>query len=263
MIRHVYGNKKSGSCTHGIHYETDKSDELLAEVQRLMAFLSASARSYASVGALMNTEAIKSSSPEYATPSGTRLELLLQNWTLAASTKSATAGDELCLFNTTIGTNSAEGLSTSNRSLIDMPVNISQDGKSDLLEQLDQLLWDAKISGEDVSENYIHRPADVLVIRAHQQNPTAAPQLRLEVPAEFYVDKYLPENGSSAESEPQPRSHQRPYIHTATTKMLRCRVERLISIPLMVSPQRPHPPSPTFRIDVPIRRIITDSIRPS
>lgn len=174
--------------------DTDRYDELLAEIQRLMAFLSASARSYASVGALMNTEVIRLGSPEYATPSGTRLELLLQNWALAASMKSNSIDDASMLFNTAIGTNDAEGSSSSNRSLIDMPVNISQDGKSDLLEQLDQLLWDAKVSGDDISENFIERPADVLVVHAHQQNPSAAPQLRLEVPAEFYVDKYLPEN---------------------------------------------------------------------
>ena len=45
-----------------------------------------------------------------------------------------------------------------------------------------------------MSDNYIERPADVLVMRIHQASSNLGSQLRLEVPGEFYVDKYLKEN---------------------------------------------------------------------
>jgi len=180
----------------------DQHDELIAEVQRLMAFLSASDRSYASIGALTKTAVLKSGSPLFSTPSGTSLEYFLQNWTAAASAKSSDPAAYTGLFSSKIGTNVTEGNRIPDASMIDLPVNridlpvnITQDGRSDLAEQLDELLWNNTPSDTDVpNENYIERPADVLVMRAHQENPTASPQLRLEVPAEFYIDKYLAEN---------------------------------------------------------------------
>ncbi|KAF2484621.1 hypothetical protein BDY17DRAFT_248719 [Neohortaea acidophila] len=170
--------------------ESDRYDELLAEVQRLMAFLSASHRTYASVGALIQTDAIKLESAG-ATRSHTLLELFLEQWSLAASSKSPPAGS---LFSTTVGTNAPEGVSTPQMTLVDMQVNVFSDSTSDLFEQLDDLLWDARDSDTAMTDNYIERPAEVLVMRAYQQNAALNPQLRLEIPAQFYVDKYLPEN---------------------------------------------------------------------
>ena len=79
-------------------------------------------------------------------------------------------------------------------SLIDMQVAIVDGAKGDLFELLDGLLWDTDPENSSMSDNYIERPAEVLVMCVYQTNPTAMPQLRVEVPAEFYVDKYLKEN---------------------------------------------------------------------
>ena len=174
--------------------ESDKYDELLAEVQRLMAFLSASSRSYASVGALMNSEVMRFASPAYSTQSQTYLEHFIEQWTSGACGKLGEDSGMGRLFSTTVGTNASEGMHTSDMTLIDMQVDIPQDGKSDLPEQLDELLWDTKADNTVMSDNFIEEPAEVLVMRARQQNSTANPQLRLEVPPEFYVDKYLQQN---------------------------------------------------------------------
>ena len=168
--------------------ESDKYDELLAEVQRIMAVLSASSRSYASVGALTQTDVIQNTTPA-TTRSRTLLELVLQEWVVAASTKSGPSGDVANLFTTTVGTSATEGMDTPDMSLIDLQVAIGEGAKGDLFELLDALLWDT-----DEADNYIERPADVLVMRVFQANAATAPQLRVDVPAEFYVDKYLADN---------------------------------------------------------------------
>ena len=173
--------------------ESDDQDELLAEVQRLMAFLGASNRSYGSIGALTQTNAIKRTSPA-STRSRTLLELFLQNWAAAASSKSKNADDVIGLFSTTVGTNAAEGMDTPDMSLIDLQVTIGEGSKGDLFELLDGLLWDTDAENSTMSDNYIERPADVLVMRVYQANAAAASQLRVEVPPQFHVDKYLKDN---------------------------------------------------------------------
>ena len=173
--------------------ESDEQDELLAEVQRLMAFLGTSDRSYASIGALTQTKMIKDSSPA-TTRSRTLLELFLQSWAVAASSKSRYPDYVTGMFSTTVGTNAAEGMDTPDMSLIDIQVAIGEGAKGDIFELLDGLLWDTDADNSAMPDNYIERPADVLVMRVYQANTTFGPQLRVEVPAEFYVDKYLKDN---------------------------------------------------------------------
>ena len=173
--------------------EADDQDEILAEVQRLMAFMSKSDRAYMSAQALTQTNVIKKSSPA-TTSSRTLLELFLQSWAVAAASKSKDADGVTSLFNTTVGTNAPQGMNTPDMSLIDVQVAIGYDASCDLFELLDGLLWETDANGSAMSDNYIERPAEVLVVRAYQANPTLDTQLRVEAPAEFYVDKYLKEN---------------------------------------------------------------------
>ncbi len=134
--------------------ESDKDDELLAEVQRIMAFLSTSNRSYASCGGLTHAETIKNADRNVV-PSRTLLEHFLKQWSKAASTKSGTSGDMSALFNNVIGTHGQDGINATDMTLIDMPVNIQQDAKSDLFEQLDDLLCDTKGTDTVMSDNHI------------------------------------------------------------------------------------------------------------
>lgn len=173
--------------------ESDKHDDLLAETQRLMAFFTASERSYASVGAMTQTEAIKDASPAM-TRSRTLLELFLQKWCVAASSKATDTDNITRLFNTTVGTNAPEGMDTPDMSLIDMQVAIGEDGKAELFELLDGLLWDTDTDSAVMADNFIEVPAELLVMRVYQANPSLSSTLNVEVPAELYVDKYLEEN---------------------------------------------------------------------
>ncbi len=173
--------------------EKDDQDEILAEVQRLMAYMSKGDRAYMSAQALTQTNAIKKSSPA-TTESRTLLELFLQSWAVAGASKSDDAEGVTSLFSTTVGTNAPEGMKTPDMSLIDIRVTIEHDGKGDLFELLDGLLWDTDANSSSMSDNFIERPAEVLVIRAHPWSPMVSKQLRVEAPAAFYVDKYLKEN---------------------------------------------------------------------
>ena len=173
--------------------ESDNQDEILAEVQRLMALLSASKRSYGSAQALTQTQVIKYGMPA-STRSGTLLEFFLQEWAVAAVSKSESSDEVTNLFSTTVGTNDSEGMDTPDMSLINMQIAVPEGAKTDLFEELDNLLWNTDADGTTMADNYIERPAEVLVMRVFQANAALGPQLRLEVPAQFYVDKYLKEN---------------------------------------------------------------------
>ena len=175
--------------------DTDRQDELLAETQRLMAFLDCSQRLYAS-GALSQTDAIKYAQPA-STRSRTILEFYLREWVAAASTKSGHEGDLSHLFTTTVGTTDPQGMDSPYMHLVDLPVNTTGEAKSDLSEMLDDLLWDTNPEGS-TSDNFLSQPAEVLVMRAYRQQASAGTPIRLEVPSQFYIDKYLEQNISAS-----------------------------------------------------------------
>lgn len=180
----------SGSIEEG-----DQYDDLLVEVQRLMAFLTATDRSYGSAGALLQTEALKSANPR-SVRSNTMLELFMQTWSIAAVAKAGEESRLAHLFNTTVGTNASEGMEETHMSLIDFSVDPNPDANrsSDLMELLDGLLWDTSDPNIE-SDNYIERPADVLVMRLRQgMSSNGNKQLKVSVPADFYMDKYLREH---------------------------------------------------------------------
>jgi hypothetical protein len=173
--------------------DNDNKEEIVAEVQRLMALLSTSERSYGSAQALTQTNAIKNGSPA-STRSRTLLEMFMEQWAVAAATKTEDSDAVTKLFNTTIGTNDGEGMVQPDMSLIDMQVAIPDGATGDLFELLDGLLWNTDLDGATMADNYIERPADVLVMRVFQASKQLGEQLRVEAPAQFYVDKYLKDN---------------------------------------------------------------------
>ncbi|KAK5121913.1 hypothetical protein LTR85_004485 [Meristemomyces frigidus] len=165
--------------------DADKYDELVAEVQRLMAFLDASERSYANPGALTQTEAIKGDSPA-TTKSKTLLELFMQQWVVAAGVKPARARDGVKnLFATQTVTEDHE---KGEYLLLDLETDVPEGEKADLSELTGAMFYDAEATDE-----CIETPAEVLVMRLRQIRPDAN-QLRVEIPGEFHMDKYLQEN---------------------------------------------------------------------
>ena len=171
--------------------QSDRQEDVLVEVQRITAFLENSARSYGSAGALMHTDVMKSADVG-TTHSRTALEAFIQNWILAARPKLQDADGDEHLFTTTINVGTADDMQTTDMNLINMPVAIVGDGRVELSEVLDRLLWDTP-GGDALSSNHIVHPADILVMRL-EQTDSSSTKLGVDVPPMFFVDKYLAEN---------------------------------------------------------------------
>lgn len=178
--------------------EDDRHNELVMEMQRLMAFLDSSDRAYATIGALTQTEAIKDNQGFSA---GSLLELLLNSWRTAAlqciedgvscpyDTASMKAAFER-LFTSIVNTDDSEGMDNRHLGLVDLKVDTDPDkvGLTPLSELIGGHLWKNDV---DIN-NYIETPADVLVMRINQEK--AGCNLGVDVPQEFHLDKFLKEN---------------------------------------------------------------------
>lgn len=171
--------------------DSDKYDELISEVQRLTAFLDCSQRQYASIGGITQSDMIKNNEAMSSRPD-TLMELFLQCWMEAAGSRLNAAEPIRKLFTTTVGTNAAAGMSDTNMRVVDLTVK-PRDGKTDLAELLDNLLWDTEPDDDEMPDNFIEEPADFIVMRVSHSSPSAT-QLGLDVPASFQIDKYLKEN---------------------------------------------------------------------
>ncbi|KAF2170812.1 hypothetical protein M409DRAFT_63869 [Zasmidium cellare ATCC 36951] len=171
--------------------DSDKYDELISEVQRLTAFLDYSQRTYASIGGITQSDMIKNNEASSSRPD-TLMELFLQGWMEAAGSRLGATGAIKKLFTTTVGTNAAAGMADANMRVVDLTVK-PREGTTDLLELLDDLLWDTEPNGDEMVDNYIEEPADFIVMRV-QHSSQSAKRLGLDVPASFHIDKYLQEN---------------------------------------------------------------------
>ncbi|KAK4501469.1 hypothetical protein PRZ48_007278 [Zasmidium cellare] len=174
--------------------DSDKYDELISEVQRLTAFLDCSQRSYASIGGITQSDMIKNNEASSSRPD-TLMELFLQCWMEAAGSRLGAPDDFRSLFTTIVGTTAAAGMSDTNMRVVDLTVK-PREGTTDLLELLDNHLWDTDPNDEEMPDNYIEEPADFIVIRVQHSSPDAT-RLGLEIPASLPIDKYLKENVDS------------------------------------------------------------------
>ncbi|KAI7161395.1 hypothetical protein KC349_g2771 [Hortaea werneckii] len=180
-----------------IEPEADKYEELVSEVQRLMAFLDSSERSYASIAPLTQTDAIKDETPAI-TKSRTWLEHFIQQWILAAMSMAGEQRDVSRLFNTRTAAKTMND--DGDNLLFDLRADPPAGENTDLTELLDGALW----AGDNLDDpNFIESPAEVIVFRLAHANPSAS-QLHVEVPAYFCMDKYLKEN-VEATMEPRQR----------------------------------------------------------
>ncbi|KAI7183726.1 hypothetical protein KC316_g7965 [Hortaea werneckii] len=180
-----------------IEPEADRYEELVSEVQRLMAFLDSSERSYASIAPLTQTDAIKDETPAI-TKSRTWLEHFIQQWILAAMSLAGEQRDVSRLFNTRTAAKTMND--DGDNLLFDLRADPPAGENTDLTELLDGALW----AGDNLDDpNFIESPAEVIVFRLAHANPSAS-QLHVEVPAYFCMDKYLKEN-VEATMEPRQR----------------------------------------------------------
>ncbi|GAB7360178.1 hypothetical protein MBLNU230_g7940t1 [Neophaeotheca triangularis] len=178
----------------GADSAAEDREALLMELQRLMALLDASDRSYASAEALRRCNVLAGGEQWGSGYGRGRLEQFVKAWEEIAGTSGGAGEQAAGMFQTVVGTSAAEGMVTPRMEVVEMAVKKGEDEhKPQLQELLDDLLWDTDPSGEASADNWIEKPADVLVMRVYQQDASEG-QVGLEIPAAFHVDKYLKEN---------------------------------------------------------------------
>lgn len=172
--------------------DTDSSDEFMAELQRLTAFLDCSARVYASVGGLLETKAIKDRT---STP---KMESFLNSYTAIVGARGGDQADQIAgLFNTRaalIGGLDSDKDSTTVLTLKSSCADsVAEDSKPDLTECLDKMVWNTDADEDEPRQFCLERPANILVMRLDQEDRSAS-HLNITVPATLVMDKYIEEN---------------------------------------------------------------------
>ncbi|KAK1811636.1 hypothetical protein LTR12_013975 [Friedmanniomyces endolithicus] len=161
-----------------IDAESEDRDAMVAEVQRLMAFLDQSERSYASVVPLMQTAAVKEKHHATGT-SQTWMASFLEVWSTAITEPNG--GD---MFRTSWGLDES-------RSHFDITTPATEGEKSDLREIIDNMFWGA--GADETMKLGLDRLADVLVLHLKSPNKNAS-ELGVRVHRELHMERYLQEN---------------------------------------------------------------------
>ena len=146
-----------------------KEEALVMEVQRIMAFMDDSQRSYANVGSLTQTDLMQEARGTGFKPTSYTVSFL-EAWTAVAKSD---------LFNSVAQTDNGK----QDFKIMDLT---NPDGEQmSISELLDDSLW-----SKNAPEQGIECLADVLVMQL-KQGKTGVEQLKVEIPPEMHLDKYL------------------------------------------------------------------------
>lgn len=167
-----------------------ESDDMVAEMQRLIALLDASSRSYGSVDSLLRLDAVNNVTSDI--PGQGLVDRVLHAWELSATHFDPDHASDAQVFRSVMGTNDSEGLATPYMRLIPLKIGFSHsDSPVTLTEAMNELLWD--LEDPDDNDNYIEHPAEVLCMHVARDDKNI-PRAGLVVPPFFYIDQYLKEN---------------------------------------------------------------------
>ncbi|KAF2157995.1 hypothetical protein K461DRAFT_290254 [Myriangium duriaei CBS 260.36] len=175
-----------------------ENEDIVNEVQRLMAFLDGSDRSYGCIDNL--TALVTARARKENTTSETVMDQTLQSWESAVCALQGGDHGVSSLFHSIVGTNHPSG--NPSQDMWSLPLSISEDdrrrlGELTLADVMDSTLWDTDLEDENIYDTFMERCADILPMRV-MQDSTSRSNLGLVVPAEIYVDKYLKENINSS-----------------------------------------------------------------
>ena len=175
-----------------------QDDDITTELQRLMAFLDASDRSYACIDNLVSI-AVERARLEGGNAE-TAMDKVLTGWESAAQRTLGDGSTGASLFHSVVGSNRPN--SRQSQDLWSLPLTITEDDKRragdlTLNNIMDNALWSSDVNEEDVYDTFMDHCADVLPMRVTQDSKTTG-NLGLIIPAHFYVDKYLKDNIASS-----------------------------------------------------------------
>lgn len=166
------------------------SRNYIIEMQRLMAFLDSSDRSYACTEGLLrlpnhaDTEGL--SSPESI------LDRVMHQWESAVQPTQ----DVSHVFHSVIGNTNPEAIRTPH--MWSLPLNISIDDRPEngvltLTDIMTNALWETDPNDPNQWDTFIEQEAKVLAMRITQDEPVTD-KLQIIAPSELYIDKYLKAN---------------------------------------------------------------------
>ena len=168
--------------------EPDEGQELIYEIQRLMAFLDKTDRSYGSVDALANLRAVKKMQRLQRTQDGQDLEgAVLRAWKRFFDSRET--GQVSKLFS--VGVDSEKRTEVTEFVILDLPLPAKTSGIETFYEIADEALWGSaqqQLETEIEDCSYLEHIADVITFRLSEDN---VPSEDIEVPAVWYPDRYL------------------------------------------------------------------------
>lgn len=170
---------------------TSEGEELITEMQRLMALLGSSKRSYGSVDSLLRLDAVNNITSEL--PAETLIDRVLHAWELSVKQTDPDSASDAEIFRSVMGTTDEDGVATPFMRLMPLRLGDNHGGQRPvtLTEALNELLWDPDDPEE--YDNYIEHPAEVLCIHVSHENQ-GREQAGLIIPPVFHLDQYLKEN---------------------------------------------------------------------
>ncbi|KAF2218290.1 hypothetical protein BDZ85DRAFT_227119, partial [Elsinoe ampelina] len=177
-----------GDSAQSVKPETYK---MVAEMQRLIAFLDSSDRSYAS------TENLVRIAEQLATNIGDiPMDMTLAAWEEAAIQVAEQDNQDDTVFNRLFHSTVGSGAGVQTPNLWSLPLSIPdrpRSGELTLADVMDHALWDMDPEDENFADNWMIQCGEVLPMRVVEDDP-AQDKLRLVVPTSLYIDKYLEEH---------------------------------------------------------------------
>lgn len=157
-------------------------DDVIYEVQRLMAFLDNTDRAYGSTNVLAGSEGIGLQDKH-------KVSNFLGIWQEAASRSQSPLANTFETVGTKLNSNDPEAARSENFPYLTVKVDKEMSGKGlTLYEALDQLLW---IDAKEDDEIYLEKVADVLLLEVRNEVENGL-GLGIEIPSVWYADRYRP-----------------------------------------------------------------------
>ena len=187
----------AGSDSSHVNDDNDtlrSAEELIAETQKLMAFIKCTSRAYGSVEVLSSLKLLHQI--DKSEPSTKKLaDRFLLAWDTAANAVAPLHGPSK-LFRSVAHQAVGDEVAYTPFWCFECTLeNISEAWT--LYDAVDSAIWSPDQGANPNSSAFIQQAADVFVIRLIQPD-TSASGLMISIPQSWYIDRYLPENAKAA-----------------------------------------------------------------
>ncbi|TID19443.1 ubiquitin interaction motif protein [Venturia nashicola] len=213
------------SISHSEEPHNQSAYDLKEETERLMAFISGSARSYGSIVPLSQLAALRNAKASDGVNIRTNAQRFLTAWTeMAMQLNLSNAVHSADLFQT-VALHRREGKEEDERPsfyTIELKLEKNPNSKSrTIYDGVDDTLWGEDVDGTTKDNYCLHKFPHVLFMRV-QNLDTSRPGLDMDVPRAWHVDRYLEKNMDAAKTMRRERSG-----HKETLQLLKERRAKL------------------------------------